>query len=164
MHGERLVETPLIGFRRNAPPHTMRRPRFGGLITHNTSPVAAVGPSPETIAPLVQQYWLIIQHTIYDVKKGCCRRVHLEIVDAACDCGRRADVRRLRSVLALGRGAPTHPPWRRSARGLPCDRSRRRFPHNSTISRCTRCRNTSELRGGRLEEGEVSLCSIKRAK
>ncbi len=63
--------------------------------------------------------------------------VHLEIVDAACDCGRMADLRRLRSVLALGRGAPTHPPWHRSARGLPCDRSRRRFPHNSTISRCT---------------------------
>lgn len=34
--------------------------------------------------------------------------------------------RRLRSGVALGCGAPLHSPWRRSARGLPCDRRRRR--------------------------------------
>jgi len=48
-----------------------------------------------------------------------------------------ADQRRLRSVVALRRTAPMRSPWRRSARGLPCDRSRRRLPRNPTILRCT---------------------------
>ncbi len=48
-----------------------------------------------------------------------------------------ADQRRLRSVLAPGRGAPTRSLWHRSARGLPCDCSRRRLPRNPTILRCT---------------------------
>ncbi len=46
--------------------------------------------------------------------------------DVACDGGRMANERRLRSGVALGCGAPLHSPWHRSARGLPCDRRRRR--------------------------------------
>ncbi len=72
----------------------------------------------------------------------------------ACDCGRMANKRRLRSGVAPGCGTPLPPPWHRSARGLPCDRSRR--------SRCAQSHYfKAHPKRGDLSDGSISPPSAR---